>query len=54
VKFTTPDGGSVEITRIAHAHDVQLRNAAGETTATVRMTHAEALALVYKIHHGAS
>lgn len=52
MKLATRDGGTVEITPIGHMHDVRLRNDAGETTASVRMTGAEAMALVYKIHHG--
>jgi hypothetical protein len=50
VKLTTRDGGSVELTRVENMHDVHLRNAAGETTATVRMTDTEAMTLIYGLH----
>jgi hypothetical protein len=52
MQFTTKDGGSVEITRIAGMHDVHVRNSAGESIATVRMTDPEAMTLVYEIQHG--
>lgn len=52
MRFTTKDGGSVEITRIAHMHDAHVRNASGESIATVRMTDAEAMTLVYEIRQG--
>jgi hypothetical protein len=52
MQFITKDGGSIEITRIANMHDVHVKNAAGESIATVRMNNAEAMTLIYEIRNG--
>lgn len=43
--FTTFDGGTVHVHRVGPRFDFELRNARGETTATVEMSSDDAWAL---------
>ncbi|MFE3591967.1 hypothetical protein ACFXOY_31190 [Streptomyces niveus] len=46
MKFTTADGGTVDVTRMGITVDIHVRDAAGRTVATVAMNDDDATALL--------
>ncbi|WP_188278954.1 hypothetical protein [Streptomyces sp. CBMA370] len=46
MKFTTSDGGTVDVTRVGITVDIHVRNAAGRTVATVTMNDDDAAGLL--------
>lgn len=50
--YTTFDGGTVDVTRRGHRFEFQVRNATGETTATVEMGSDDAWALLEALGKG--
>ncbi|GGU49197.1 hypothetical protein GCM10010289_82200 [Streptomyces violascens] len=49
MKFSTADGGTVEVTRVGISFDIHVRDAAGRTVATVDMSSDDAFALMQEL-----
>ncbi|MFD7611011.1 hypothetical protein [Streptomyces sp. NPDC059828] len=49
MKFSTVDGGTVEVIRVGLEFDFHMRDAAGRTVATVRMNSDDAYWLIQEL-----
>lgn len=49
MQFSTYDGGTLNVRRVGARFDFELRNAKGETTATVEMSEGDAWSLLQEL-----